>query len=422
MSGKLPPTNALKFPQSFLWGAATSSHQIEGNNLKNDWWAWEAKGRTTDLSGAACDSYHRFAEDFDIAQRMHHNAHRFSVEWSRIEPAQGVWDNEAIDHYKNVVKALKARGLEPVVTLHHFTNPAWTTPLGAWENPKMADWFQKYAEKMVIALGGDVKYWCTINEANVLVHKSYIEGDWPPGAKSLSRAHRAMSHLADAHKRTYRAIHALYNKYRWPRPWVGLAHHMLYCEPLNPSDGMNRLVSKLRMYFNNDYFLRKSGGKANLDFLGVNYYFREIIQKKPHFQWMSWVGEPASNAPQQQSSERNDLKWEIFPRGISRLMRKAYKDYRVPIMVTENGTCTHDESLRMRFIDDHLLEIKTCIDEGIPVLGYMHWSLLDNFEWSIGYLPRFGLVAVDPFNRNRTLKESGRHYAEICRNNALIRG
>jgi beta-glucosidase len=424
-----------EFPQGFLWGAATSSHQIEGDNRLNDWWEWEASGRTKDRSGDACGSYDRFAEDFDQASAMGHNAHRFSIEWSRVQPEEGRWDTDAIAHYQSVLQALRARGLEPVVTLHHFTLPAWFSRLGGWEHAKAPEYFEAYARTVVRALGPDIRFWITFNELNVMTYKGYLEGDWPPGKRSIKAAWRAASQLVRAAYRAYGVIHAEYTKQAWPPCRVGVAQHLMCAEGSNPNSGNDRRAAALRKFFNNDLFLRLLAGRTDdplvilagcsgkgraMDFIGVNYYFREIVRAAPKGSWWEKaIGEVDRDHPDHRLGEKNDLGWAVYPEGLRQVVLEASRVYGLPLMVTENGICTHDEEQRARFIRNHLAALHSAMREGASVLGYLYWSLLDNFEWSIGYSPKFGLVAVDPQTLIRTPKRSAENYAQICRSNRL---
>ncbi|MBF0253960.1 MAG: glycoside hydrolase family 1 protein [Candidatus Omnitrophica bacterium] len=408
------------FPKTFLWGSATSSHQIEGENRLNDWWAWESAGKTTDRSGIACDSYKRFEEDFDLVRELHQNAHRFSVEWSRIEPEEGRWDEDALAHYAGMVRALKKRGITPLVTLHHFTNPQWMARSGGWENPRSVFWFKRFSCKVAEVMGGEVSLWITINEPNVLVHKCYIEGDWPPGNRSLLRAVRAMRNLAKAHRAAYAEIHGIYRKAGWDRPMVGAAQHFLACDPLNAASLGDRMAARVRAGINNGAFFWLGGARRGLDFVGVNYYFREVVRASWSVKGLGFlIGKVCAAGLPEAAAVRNDLKWEIFPEGIARVIRAVWRRFGLPIVVTENGICTHDDELRNRFIREHLRAVGECIQGGVDVRGYLYWSLLDNFEWSIGYFPKFGLVAVDPKTQNRTPKPSALYYASICRAGGL---
>jgi len=288
---------------------------------------------------------------------------------------------------------------------------------------------------MTRALGTEVKYWVTINEANVLVHKGYIEGGWPPGKCSIYSALKAIQNMAKAHVRVYQMIHQTYASLGWTRPSVGIAHHFMFIEPSRKKSVLDRVAASMRRFINNDFFLRLiyhgtgdglalvlglGGQKKALDFVGINYYMREIIQKSSQAKGLlSLVGDVDHDDPRYVNSEHNDLTWEVYPPGIGHVIRSIQKKYRLPVMITENGICTHDEEQRRRFLCNHLKEILECIKDGAGVLGYMHWSLLDNFEWSIGYSPKFGLVHVDFDTQKRTLKKAASTYAQICRENAL---
>jgi beta-glucosidase len=423
-----------RFPPGFLWGAATSSHQIEGMNVHNDWWDWEAAGRAAEPSGAACDSWARYEEDFDLARDMHQNAHRFSVEWSRVEPREGAWDGDAVAHYRAVVEALRRRGIEPIVTLHHFTNPRWLARRGGWENPRAVEAYVRYAERMVEALGDLVRFWVTINEPMVYVYHGCLIRHWPPGKASLAAGLRTTAHFARAHCAAYERIHALYGRKGWAAPRVGLAHAIQHLEPADPRSWGDRRAVFIRDRFNNRLFLKlvwhdpsylaaygfgTGGRRRALDFIGLNYYFREIIAASR--QWkglLGLCGEVSKSDARFLGSERSDLDWEIYPEGLYRVLL-SLKGYGVPIFVTENGLCTSDEGLRIRFIRDHLEAVRRALRDGVPVGGYFYWSLLDNFEWAFGFRPRFGLVHVDYATQKRTLKESGRYYARVCRSNAI---
>src|SRR3989338_4929250 len=226
----------MKYPKDFLWGAATSSHQVEGNNTKNDWWQWEQSGNTKNPSGAATDHYNRYKDDFQLAADLGHNAHRFSIEWSRIEPKQGQFDHEAIEHYREVLAALKARAIEPIVTLHHFTNPVWFSDIGGWMNPKAAGHYVDYVKKIVAVLGKEVRFWVTINEPMVYALYSFIEGLWPPGARSNRMGFKVVNNMIQAHRQAYWAVHDLYRHQGGGKPMVGFAKNFrpfLVC-PLKP--------------------------------------------------------------------------------------------------------------------------------------------------------------------------------------------
>jgi beta-glucosidase/6-phospho-beta-glucosidase/beta-galactosidase len=288
---------------------------------------------------------------------------------------------------------------------------------------------------MVRALGPDIRFWITFNEMNVMTYKGYLEGAWPPGKQSPQASWRATRHLVRAAYRSYAAIHEEYKKQAWPVCRVGVAQHLMCADPSDPKSAADRRAAKRRSFFNNDFFLRLLIGKADdwvvilagcsgkgraVDFIGVNYYFREMIRAvSKGALWERVIGEVDRENPLQKNQEKNDLDWAVYPEGLYRVLMEASRAYKLPLMVTENGICTHDENQRARFIQTHVAQMKRAIDEGAQVLGYMYWSLLDNFEWSIGYTPRFGLIAVDPATLKRTVKPSAAAYTQICSTNRL---
>jgi len=420
------------FPPGFFWGAATSAHQVEGNNTNNDWWAWEQAGRVKEPSGIACDQYHRFRDDFDLAHSLGHNAHRLSVEWSRIEPAEGVFSDEALAHYREVMRALRQRQLEPFVTLHHFTNPLWVATQGGWTNPQVVDWFVRYVRKTVEALGSDVRYWLTLNEPMVYAVMHYLDGVGPPGEQNLSLLYRVAEHLVRAHTDSYHAIHEIASAKGWPVQ-VGIATHINRFFPCRwwwPGDQVVAWLT--HRAYNQAFFdgvmtghlrfpgrrpLRIPDGQQTLDLIGVNYYSRQFMRlgRGPAHQW---IGVRCDNAHHREVKERNALKWEIYPRGIYEVLRWV-SSYRRPLVITENGICTNDDRQRERFILNHLAWVARAIQQGLPILGYLYWSLLDNFEWAQGYPPHFGLIEVDYATQVRRVRASAACFAEICRTNRL---
>ena len=439
------------FPQGFLWGTATSAHQVEGHNVNNDWWAWEQAGRVKEPSGVACDHYRRFREDFDLAKQLGHNTHRFSVEWSRIEPREGEFNDEALAHYQDVVRALRERGLEPVVTLHHFTNPLWLAKQDGWANPRVIERFAIYARRVGEAL--EVRYWVTMNEPIVYVWMHYLAGTGPPGEHNLTRANRVIEHLARAHVAAYHALHEVAARFTargTPSParmvparsatraghrtQVGIATHLqpfLPCRRWWVPDG---LVARLTHRAYNLNFLdaitegrlRQLGkrtiaiadGRDCMDFLGAHYYGRAFM-RSGSLKTNEWLGVRCDTRHHREVTERNALGWDVYPPGVAEILRWGVP-YHKPIFITENGICTTDDAQRERFILRHLAWVAQAIREGIPVIGYLYWSLLDNFEWAEGYGPRFGLVEMDYATQQRRVRPSARRLADICRTNRLL--
>ena len=380
----------LEFPKGFLWGAATSAYQIEGNN-HNDWSEWELKNAErlskesgnkyppkNYISGQACDHYNRFREDFDIAKSLNHNAHRFSIEWSRIEPEEGKWDEKEIEHYREVIRALRERGMEPFVTLWHWTLPIWVAKQGGWENKKTINDFVRYSEKITASLQG-VKFYITLNETNVYAGHGYWNGSWPPGIRSFRKYLLANHHLSQAHILAYGAI-KLVN----PNAEVGVAHNFVY---------FSKFPAKIKDYFYNQLFLQSI--KKHQDFIGVNDYF--------------------SDRP---SKEKTNTSWSVDPEGLYQIL-KLLKKYNKPVYITENGVADAKDALREKFIKEHLRWVHRAISEGVDARGYFYWSLLDNFEWSSGFWPRFGLVEADYQTMERKPRQSAYKYAIIAKENSV---
>ncbi len=424
----------FRFPQNFLWGSATSSHQVEGNNIHNDWWDWEQKGLIREPSGKACDHWNLFREDFKLARSLHHNAHRFSIEWSRVEPEENFFDEQALTHYKTVIDTLRAENLEPIITLHHFTLPLWLAKQGGWFSPKAPSFFARYAKKVVETIGDRVTYWMTINEPEIYVFKSFWMGEWPPGEKSYDKTYLVISHLLKGHVLAYAAIHQISATLGRARPMVGIAKHMSIFMPCNPKSWKDRMATFFRdMAFNHLFIKALIQGRVfypglfkirlphmnTLDFIGINYYTRDYISHKQGFAVPNIFGDSCGESHHPDRKKFNSLKWEVYPEGIYRLVKDLWK-YRLPILVSENGICTDHDSERIEFIREHLKALSTAMIEGVNVIGYLYWSLLDNFEWAEGFKPRFGLIEVDYASQKRTIRPSARDYAEIIQSGKLL--
>ncbi|MBI4388451.1 MAG: glycoside hydrolase family 1 protein [Candidatus Omnitrophica bacterium] len=424
----------VQFPTSFFWGAATSAHQVEGGNRLNDWWEWEEKQILKTPSLAACEHYERFESDFDLAKNLGHNAHRFSIEWSRLEPEKNRWNEKEFAHYHAVLDALIKRKIEPIVTLHHFTLPAWLARDGGFENPRIVDYFGYYARKVVEAFGSKVKYWVTINEPMVFLFKGYLVGEWPPGLRSSRRALKALRHLILAHIRAYQAIHHYAQAHHdVKKPIVGFAQHVARFSPCSPGAWRDRLSAWLRQFFSNHLILKAlhSGFlffpgiyceplpmRRSFDFLGLNYYTRHFVHFK-NFEFPGILGDECNVEHHKTAGPRNDMGWEIYPKGLFDLLLEM-KQYQVPIMILENGICTGDDATRTEFIRRHLLEIAHAMEKHVPVAGYLYWSLLDNFEWEHGFRPRFGIIEVDYQTQERRIRGSAQYFSEICKTAIIL--
>ena len=421
-------SKTLLFPKDFLWGSAISAHQTEGNNRFNDWWAWEEAGRVKEHSGLACDHYSRFEEDLTLAQRLNHRAFRFSLEWSRIEPTEGERNEEALMHYRKVLESIRSRRMEPIVTLHHFTNPQWLAKKGGWVFPVVCTAFERFARKAMETYGDLVTYWITLNEPLVYVYQGYVAGVWPPGEHSFERALSVIRHQIISHGIAYRTLHEVAAARGWPRPKVGIAQNMIIFVPCTGRSPYDRFSAWLRHTFFNRLFLqalhtgrliypglffeRQPIAKGTLDFVGVNYYTRDFVHFDG-FHLPGFFGGVCSLPHHARSGERNDVGWEIYPAGLYQCLKEV-AFLKVPILVSENGICTQKDAERWSFIRSHLAQVWKALQEGIPVFGYLYWSLLDNFEWAEGFGPRFGLVEVNYASGERSVRESAERYAEVC--------
>lgn len=392
--------DSFPFPKDFWWGAATSSHQVEGTNQNNDWWAWEQRVQPTEKrSGMACDQWNRWREDVELIQSLGHNAHRLSLEWSRIEPEPGVFDESVLAHYRELLDTLQRKGIKTVVTLHHFTNPQWLVELGGWSASCVVKRFRSYAAKVIAELGSSIDLLLTINEPGVYAFMSYQVGTWPPQERSWLKMICVLWHMAQAHRAAYKLI-----KQQLPSLPVGIAQNMATFEPVHATNWRERFAARWMSAFNNRSFYWVSDLKTH-DVLGVNYYFHRRLDVSGKL----W---PRIQDPKETNRPISDLGWELFPEGLGAVVR-SLKSYKKPILITENGLADADDSRRPAFLEKSLQSISKAIQDDIPVIGYLHWSLLDNFEWADGFTPRFGLVEVDYKTQERHPRPSAILFKEI---------
>ena len=396
------------FPKGFFFGAATSSHQVEGGCF-NDWSEWEKKNAyrlshianryyntNNYISGRACDHYHKFKEDFKLAKKLGANAHRFSIEWSRIEPKEGEFNYNEIKHYQEVIDELRKLKIEPFITLWHFTLPVWLADKKGWENKKAGEYFLRYVKKIVSELK-NVRFFITLNEPEVYASQSYFYSSWPPQKKSFFSYLKVLNNLIKAHKLAYQVIKNIN-----PKLQVGLVTNNTYFEVagINP---FHYLLKKAADWWNNEYFLNKTA--KNLDFIGLNYYFHNRID---------WRFNNNSSDKRYATSDMrfSDMGWELYPEGIYRVLCDL-KKYQKPIIITENGLADKNDQYRAWFIGETLKNIQQAISEGVDVRGYLHWSLLDNFEWDKGFWPRFGLIEIDYKTLKRTPRQSAYFFRDM---------
>lgn len=415
----------MNFPEGFYFGAATSSHQVEGGN-HNDWSEWEkanaerlareavhskhkhAWGNLPEyllntypnprspqnyISGRASDHYHLFEEDIETAKQLGHNAYRFSIEWSRIEPQEGKFDEQEINHYRAVIRAVRARHMEPFVTLWHWTIPLWLRDKGGVASRNFPKYFARYAERMAKEFKGEVRFWMTLNEPQSVIGNSYMTGIWPPQKKGPISALQAYNRLAETHIEGFKAIRRADTQAK-----IGLAHAVTYDEPYR-NNFLDRLTVNLRSYFNRRRFIALTRGYY--DWVGIQYYFHNRI---------SFPGRSHN-----ENKVVSDMGWELYPEGIYHLVRE-FRKMGVPMYITESGLADSRDTHRADYIRNTLNWIHKAIREGADVRGYFHWSLLDNFEWSNGFWPRFGLIEVDYKTLERKVRPSALIYKEIIQN------
>ncbi|MBN1162601.1 glycoside hydrolase family 1 protein [Patescibacteria group bacterium] len=395
----------MQFPADFLWGTATSAYQTEGYNTNSDWWYWEKgkypkskrKAFIGETSGMACDSYNRYEEDFNFAKNMNNNAIRFSIEWARIEPRKGEWDQTEVEHYKKVIKAAKERGLKTFVTLHHFTKPIWFSKLGGWLNPFAPKWFANYAKKCAEEYSDYIDFFITLNEPQVYSLQAYWRATWTPKIKCKLFALISQLTQIKAHKKAYTAIKFVDNSAK-----VGLSKHIVRYERVTNDRGKasicTKLVCKVLHYLTTNFFLDPI--KKHLDFIGLNYYFT------------AWMKNFKEKNPEMESS---DLGWILYPEGLKHILLNL-KKYNLPIYITEHGLADAWDQKRQWYINESLKFVYEAMESGVDVRGYLHWSLIDNFEWHIGFWPKFGLIEIDrEHNLTRKPRPSFYMYSQICR-------
>ncbi len=415
------------FPRGFLWGTATAAYQVEGSNPNSNWSAWEllpGKIIHGDKCGLACDWWNgRWREDFRRAAEGAQNAHRMSVEWSRIQPTPDRWDEEALNRYVEMVRGLHELNMTPLITLHHFSDPQWFVERGGWENDEAAGYFEKYVRKVVLALKDYVTLWCTINEPNGYAFMGFLQGLFPPGKKDLRSGFIVMVNLTRAHAAAYHAIHQLQ-----PEARVGMAHYYRSLKSARPWFPLDTLVTSLNFEFNEVLPNAATSGlvrfltmrkqvpeaKNTQDYLGIDYYTRDYVSFDP-----SKPGELFSSRAFRQGAELSTTGFLANePLGMFEAIKWGLK-YKIPIIIAENGFEDVDDRIRPRYILEHIHQIWRAVNFNYPVKAYFHWTLVDNFEWERGWSQKFGLWELDPVSQMRRKRPSADLYAEICRENGI---
>lgn len=405
--------------KNFMLGAATSAHQVEGNNIYSDMWALEQAENSTfkEPSLDAVDHYNLYEKDLQILKDKGLNTYRFSIEWSRIEPKKGEFNYDEIKHYKDVLDFCHKLGITPIVTLHHFTNPKWLTEQGGWENEEVVDLFKRYVEKLVKEIKDLVPYICTINEANMGVHVAKIvermikgkntnkvqvglnddldlkdiEDIFNPGKSNIDplnkylflapKSRKGMENILNAHM----AARDVIKKIK-PSIKVGLSLSLQDNQALENGE-------KYRDQCNKDEFLDFLPYMEKDDFIGVQNYSRQVFDEN-------------GLRPTDKNAKKTKMGYEYYPKAIGNVVNYVSKHWDKEIIVTENGISTDNDDERIEFIKTAVNGLKKCIEKGINLRGYIYWSLLDNFEWQLGYNQNFGLIDVDRRTMKRYPKKS----------------
>ena len=402
-----------------MWGASTAAHQVEGDT-HNQWSVWEmananhlaktAKKRlswmpyfpkireeaekpSNYISGRSVNHYNLYQKDFDLAKRLNLNAFRFTIEWSRIEPEEGRWDPDAIDHYKKYIAELKKRDLEPILNIWHWTAPVWFDQMGGFEKRRNLFYFERFVHKVAQELTGGITYIITLNEPNVYASFSYLTGEWPPQKQNFLLMVRVYRNLAKVHRKSYYIL-----KHHRPELQIGVAAQLANIQAKRAHSFLDEVVTQWMRYFWNWWFLQRI--KKEQDFIGLNYYFTDYYQFK------------LPPKPENPKLPLNDLGWYMEPEGIYPLLLRIWAHYKKPIIITENGVADHEDQYRRWWIEETIVAMQRAMSEGVVLKGYFHWSLLDNFEWAYGWWPKFGLVEVDRGTMKRKVRPSAKWFAQ----------
>ena len=409
--------NGRRFPAGFLWGTATAAHQVEGHNTNNDWWLLEQEPgriRNGDTSRLACDHYNRFREDFRMLRELNQNAHRISIEWSRIEPRPGEFDAQQVRHYRDVLAEMREQGLLPMVTLHHFTSPIWFAERGGWAAPGAADAFLPFVRKVADELGELVGLWCTVNEPSIYASHGWLLGEFPPRRRGdILGMRRVLANFRLAHESAYELL-----KQKTPDTPVGLAHHKFVFFPANRRNPLDLAAAGIAQAAIDTWPIGRARFarivKARADYIGVNHYYGQLAAFDPFRPQDQFIRRFNPPGP---AGEFDG--YVIQPHLIKDVLLEL-KPLRKPIYVTENGIAASDDSRRQEFLRSVLASIHEAIQQGADVRGYFHWTSMDNFEWAKGYSMKFGLISVDRQTMERTPKPSAHFYGRIARANALL--
>jgi beta-glucosidase len=411
------------FPEDFQWGVATSAFQLEGSS-NADWATWDPKLSDIPL---ITDHYDRYLQDLRLLKELGVNSYRFSIEWSRIQPQENTWDEDAISHYQEIIDVLRSYNIEPMVTLHHFTHPRWFMEKYPWHNPESMEKYLRFTDKMVTTLK-NVQYWITFNEPYVILIGGYLEGCTPPGLRDVKSSLLALKHIFTCHGKAYDIIHR-----HAPDAKVSVAHNMSVFAPWKKWNPLDRLLKKTANFFYNHSIIHafQTGIfivkfpfsrqieievpiKDKLDFFGVNYYTRIHLRFNPfkkmgvELRQLDIEGHGLTN-----------IGWEIHPRGLEKVLRYASR-LNLPLIITENGIATHDSEEKVKYMKRHIDVVERCLKNGFDVRGYYYWTLIDNYEWLLGLDARFGLYRVDFKTLERFPTSAAAYYSYLIQSRSSL--
>lgn len=430
------PKKSISFPKDFIWGTAVASHQAEGHNVHSDWWRWEQEGKIYDgtVSGAAADMLNRYPEDFALMKKFGYNGFRLSTEWARIEPAQGEFSEEALDHYENVLRELKKRKIKVCLTLYHWVLPAWTADQGGWTNPRSVEWFAEYVRRVVERLHGLVDLWCTLNEPLCPVFANWLIGEFPPEKRDFFLAAKVFRNLLKAHAAAAEIIRETARARGGEDPMIGIAHAFIYFEPVNPRNPLDRAVHSAFDYLHNRTFPEAvhtgrvplpfgagekiPGLAGSCNYVGVNYYMRMRLRVPP----ATIPKRMEDLLYHHEGMECSDMfpGYEIHPPGFHKTLMRATR-FGLPLYVTENGCADAGDDLRRSYLLRHIAQVRRAMDDGADIRGYFQWSYIDNFEWRYGFEKKLGLIGLEPGTLNRLPKPSAHMYGEIAKTGKITR-
>lgn len=387
--------------EKFYFGAATAAHQVEGDNIRSDWWKFEHEVQLKKwfISGKAANHYELFDKDFELAAKLGHDSHRLSIEWAKIEPEEGKFNQEVIDHYREVFKSLKRHGLKPFVTLWHFSLPLWFANKGGFEKKENVFYYVRYCKKMAEVFRNEMEYVITINEPDVYLYYAYLAGKWPPQRTEFGYFFRVLKNLIRGHRQVYKSLKEVNPDFK-----IGVAKNNPAFSPDRRKHFPDWVMTKIIKYIWSHMFLDFLGKRQ--DFVGLNYYFHRNIRFDFKLAKDFFI-HPCN------SCDMTDMGWEVYPKGIAGILRDLWKRYRLPILITENGVADKTDRLRGKYIEDILEHVFNVKKSGVKVIGYLHWSLIDNFEWADGFDPRFGLAEVNYENFVRTPRPSAYKYEKL---------